>query len=259
MPARWQTWFPFYVDAFRGSPSVQAMAPAARAGYLYLLGAAWQSEDCTTTADPMELAELSGLGDELWATHGPRILRKFDRVGDRLRNSRLYADWLEAKRIYDSRKNAAARTNLQCGRTADRSVTEDESNGDRAQIDTVSDGSPTRSAFTRTVTKTPTDTGEGQARKRASVPRPSRSQNPEFHLAEEVLDKQSIAADKGLVDVMGKAIRYIARDRQCDLNDASEILRKCIDACQLARLGPINAFWFTDNNFWREMCLTNGR
>ena len=156
MPAKWQTWFPFYVDAFRGSPAVQAMHPAARAGYIYLLSAAWQSDDCTIPNDPLELAELSGIGDELWAAHGARILRKFEPVGDRLRNARLYEDWLEARRIFESRQGAACRTNQTRNKNARRTVTERIPDGDRAVTQTVSDQTATRSADTSTGTITGT-------------------------------------------------------------------------------------------------------
>ncbi len=104
MPAKWQQWMPFKIDAFKGSPAVQAMHPAARMGYLYLLAAAWQSDDCTIPNDPFELAELSGLGDELWGLHGARILRKFG-VGpnNRLLNHVLAGEWNEARRIFETK------------------------------------------------------------------------------------------------------------------------------------------------------------
>ncbi|HEV2174011.1 MAG TPA: hypothetical protein VGR71_10605 [Nitrospira sp.] len=104
MPAKWQRWMPFEIDAFRGSPSVQAMHPAARAGYLYLLADSWQTDDCAISNDAIELADRSGLGDELWAIHGPRILRKFETVEgtNKIRNAALFTRWLEAKAVYDA-------------------------------------------------------------------------------------------------------------------------------------------------------------
>jgi hypothetical protein len=113
MPAKWQQWMPFKIDAFRGSPSVQAMHPCARIGYLYLLASAWQTDDCTIPSDPIELADKSGLGDDLWAQYGPRILRKFEPIegNGRQRNSVCYQEWLDAKRVYDKRRDAADRTN----------------------------------------------------------------------------------------------------------------------------------------------------
>src|SRR5271170_3488147 len=112
MPAKWQQWMPFRIDAFKSSPAVRAMHPAARSGYLYLLSCAWQTEDCSLMADQMELAERSELGDELWALHGPRILRKFEVLeSGRIRNAVLFEDWKEAKRVFEARKEAANRTN----------------------------------------------------------------------------------------------------------------------------------------------------
>jgi hypothetical protein len=146
MPAKWQQWMPFRIDAFKGSPAVQAMHPCARLGYLYLLSCAWQTEDCSLSADPMELAEKSGLGDELWALHGPRILRKFEWVDDkhtRLRNPVLYSEWLEAKRVFDARKEAADRTN---SARSPKHISLQSPNGHRVGV--LSE--PLRSANTRT-------------------------------------------------------------------------------------------------------------
>lgn len=113
MPAKWQRWMPMEIDALRASPAVQAMHPSARAGYIWLLLDSWQTDDCTIPSDQLDLAEKSGLGDELWAIHGPRILRKFDPVDgtDRLRNQVCYEKWLDAKRIFEARKKAADKTN----------------------------------------------------------------------------------------------------------------------------------------------------
>ena len=144
MPAKWQQWMPFRIDAFKSSPAVQAMHPAARCGYLYLLSCAWQTEDCTISADPFDLAEMSGLGDELWAIHGPRILRKFTALeSGRLQNEILFEEWKVAKKVFDRRQDAANRTNKHRWSIGDRSVT---------------DLTPNRSANTRTGTETVTTT-----------------------------------------------------------------------------------------------------
>lgn len=126
---------PFKIDAFKASPAVQAMHPAARIGYLYLLSCAWQTDDCTVSADPMQLAEDSGLGDELWAVHGPRILRKFEDVGGRLRNAACFEVWSSARESYQKRARSAEETNAK--RSPSRSetetvaVTDDKINGQR--------------------------------------------------------------------------------------------------------------------------------
>ena len=159
MPAKWQQWMPFKIDAFKSSPAVQAMHPCARAGYLYLLACAWQTDDCTLTSDPLDLAEMSGLGDELWAVYGPRILRKFGAdAGGRLMNLKLYEEWSEAKRVYESRQNAADRTNKHRWSNGDRSLTDKGAN---------------RSADTRTLTLTSTGTNtETEVQKQKPSPKP---------------------------------------------------------------------------------------
>lgn len=103
MAERWQQWMPFHIDRYRGSPDVQAMHPAARWGYLSLLASQWQTEDCTLSPDPLDLASASGLGDELWVSHGPRILRKFPPldIGGRLRNDVCHVEWQEAKKVFE--------------------------------------------------------------------------------------------------------------------------------------------------------------
>ncbi len=123
MAERWQQWMPFHIDKFRGSPEVQAMHPAARLGYIYLLASAWQSDDCTVSSDPMDLATESGLGDELWAVHGPRILRKFAVAGGRLQNAVLLREWAEARKVFEKRKSGAVRTNSARSAGAERTQT----------------------------------------------------------------------------------------------------------------------------------------
>lgn len=156
MAERWQQWMPFHIDRFRGSPDVQAMHPVARIGYLYLLASAWQTDDCTVPNDPLALASLSGLGDDLWVAYAPRILRKFEDTGaGRLSNSVLKEEWLDAKRVFEARSNAAKRTtNLRTPKESD-TVTEGKRHGHR----TVTERSPLRSADTITGTGTTTGTG----------------------------------------------------------------------------------------------------
>lgn len=111
-------------------------------------------------SDPVELAEMSGLGDKLWAVHGARILRKFESVdgNGKIRNDVCYVEWLEAKRVFDRRREAADRTN-----------TERWANGDRS----VTDGGASRSAHTHTRTGTGTGTEE-QKQKPSPKPRKKR-------------------------------------------------------------------------------------
>ncbi len=144
MAAKWQQWIPFHIDRFMASLTVQAMHPAARWGYWCLITRQWQSEDCTITSDPLELSEISSLGDELWAAHGDRILRKFHVLEDgRLRNPVCFDEWLEAKRVYDKRRESADRTNTARSpmRSPSRSPLENES---------VTVTEPSRLAYTQT-------------------------------------------------------------------------------------------------------------
>jgi uncharacterized protein YdaU (DUF1376 family) len=156
MAERWQQWMPFHIDRFRGSPDVQAMHPVARIGYLYLLASAWQTDDCTISDDPLDLASMSGLGDDLWAQYCPRILRKFqcDEIGGRLYNPVLREEWSEAKRIFEARSAAAKKTTETRSPSKKRTVTVPKANGHRM----VSARRPVRSADTITGTTTGTET-----------------------------------------------------------------------------------------------------
>jgi uncharacterized protein YdaU (DUF1376 family) len=112
MAARWQQWMPFHIDRWKGSAYVQAMRAAARAGYLYLLTAAWQTEDCSLPSEDDELMILAGLTEEEWAEHGAKIRRQFTVGADgRLKNTVLIDEWAGAKRIFESRRSNAQRTN----------------------------------------------------------------------------------------------------------------------------------------------------
>lgn len=104
---------PMEIDSLKASPAVQAMHPSARSGYVWLLLDAWQTDDCTIPNDPIDLADKSGLGDELWASYGLRILRKFEQINgsNRLRNLPQYERWKAAKAVYEKNRSNAERTN----------------------------------------------------------------------------------------------------------------------------------------------------
>jgi len=143
MPAKWQQWMPLNLDQLWSSPAVQRMSPAAFKGYISLISAQWQSDDCTIPSDMNELSELSRLSDEDWEKASASILRKFDAVEDgRLRNDVCFAKWNEAKTVFEARQASARKVNA-------RSPHDDR---------TVTDQSPTRSADTRTLTDTYTET-----------------------------------------------------------------------------------------------------
>jgi len=131
-----------------GSRYVQAMHPAARSGYLYLLAAQWQSDDCLVSSDEEELAALSGLG-ALWPDFSRAILRNFVIIDDaKIRNTVLFEEWSEALRVFEARRKGAKVTNE---RSAD---------AERAQSDTVTAKPAKRRAHTQTQTRTVTETVE---------------------------------------------------------------------------------------------------
>src|ERR1700722_14562788 len=168
MAAKWQRWMPMEIDALKASPSVQAMHPSARSGYVWLLLDAWQTDDCTIPTDPIDLADKSGLGDELWGIYGLRILRKFERVdgSDRLRNLPQYERWQAAKSIYEKRQEAAHRKNEIRSPSDKNTVT-----------DTLTDRSPGNSRplplEPPLITETKTETKE-QKQKPSAKKKPSR-------------------------------------------------------------------------------------
>jgi hypothetical protein len=134
MPAKWQRWIPFDIDAFFGSPAVQVMSQDAQMGYLRLICAQWQTDECALPIDPMTLAEKSGMGDEKWAVHGPRILRQFPAIDGAIgliRNLPCYLRWKEAKRVYDARRDSARKTTETRSPSEKHTVTVDKADGHR--------------------------------------------------------------------------------------------------------------------------------
>ena len=86
---------------------MRAMEPVARYGYLELLLTQWQSEDCSISADPLDLADASGLGDVLWEKLSARIVRNFEILpSGRLRNAVCFEEWQEAKNIFEENRQA---------------------------------------------------------------------------------------------------------------------------------------------------------
>ena len=246
---------PFKIDAFKSSPAVRAMHPAARAGYLYLLTFAWQTDDCTIPSDPFELAEISELGDELWALHGPRILRKFDTVtvrspspngtvtvADRLRNVACFAEWSEAKRIFDRRRDAAIRTTEIRSPREEATVTVEEMDGHRLKSE--------RSADTRTRAGAPALVPVSVP---VSVPvdvsvAVNGESGSELGLAAWIFEEANVPCDNSLVRVAGDCIRKLAREAKISNRDAALVIleaarRDIADGEQIVR------FWFTDQRY----------
>jgi hypothetical protein len=150
---------PFHIDRWKGSPHVQAMRPAARAGYLYLLTAAWQTEDCSLPSEDDELLILAGLTDEEWAEHGGRIRRRFSMGPDRrMFNPVLRRKWADAKRVFELRQDGARRTNSARRPGAERAKTV---------------RGTSRSPDTQTLTVTATTTDTKTEKKTLVLSRPS--------------------------------------------------------------------------------------
>lgn len=90
-----------YIQRLKSNPYVIAMHPAAVMGYLWLVMAQWQSDDCSLPNDVRELRVISGLGMH-WQEHAEDILSRFHSIeGDRLRNQTCYELWMDAKARYE--------------------------------------------------------------------------------------------------------------------------------------------------------------
>jgi hypothetical protein len=231
MPAKWQQWMPFQIDRFKASPSVRAMHPAARSGYLYLLACQWQSADCSIPSDPLTLAEMSELGDELWATHGPRILRKFEPVNGNgtLRNAVCYGEWVEAKRIFDARREAAERTN---SARSPKHIYAQSPDGHRVEMP--------RSADTRT-TVVPVDVSVD-----VSVPVNGDS-GSELGLAAWLFEELNIPCGNPEVRIAADAIRKVAKEGGTAQDAANYLLE--MGKIALANGESVDRFWFTSQRY----------
>lgn len=258
MVAKWQNWMPFYIDKFMGSPAVQAMHPTARIGYLCLLARAWQTEDCTIPCDDLSLSEMSGIGDEFWAVHRDRILRKFDQVegSDRLRNHVLFEMWKEAKRIYDRRRDSADRTNAT--RSPSHSAPRQPSR--RAGDDEpVPEREPSRRADTRTGTGTVTGTETGEVLKAPPTPTETVTDSDPEEIPDGlaptqygnfILKELRIAAGYALRTKTGDAVTLLAGEEACGLPEATRRLLERMRQAQAA--GPVKwLFWLEDGN-WKQ-------
>ena len=259
MVAKWQNWMPFYIDAFMGSPAVQAMHPTARIGYLCLLARAWQTEDCTIPSDDLMLAEMSGIGDEFWAAYRERILRKFDQVDgtDRLRNAVLYEKWKDARRIYERRRESAERTN------SERSPSRKSSRPPQEPLPFI-EREPSRPADTVTGTVTVTGTEIGGTspapdEPTATVTAYDFNADPLENIpeglamtqyADFILRELHVAAGYGLKVKTGDVVALLAEQEACGHPEATRRLLGRMGAAAAA--GPVKwLFWLEDGN-WKE-------
>ncbi len=84
--------FQFYPSDWLSSTSVALMTPAEEGGYIRLLCHEWAQSDCGLPNNDEVLAELSRLKGQ-WKKSGPKILKCFEIIGDRLYNPRLIEEW----------------------------------------------------------------------------------------------------------------------------------------------------------------------
>lgn len=245
---------PFRIDSFKGSAAVQAMHPSARSGYLYLLSQQWQSDDGTISGDALDLAEESGLGDELWRLHGPRILRKFEPVDGqpgRLRNVVCHREWLEAKQIFDAgqsqrdelsrkRREAGLRGNAKrWGSQKGIFATDEDSQQDRNRI------ANDRYTGTGTVTGT-----EGESAPAAQPPDAPQRDWPMLNCARWLLETCGIPVTFPNQQAVSAGIGALSRQRGSPTHSAAAQL--CALARDALREGiPVDRFWFEDAK-WRR-------
>lgn len=277
MAARWQQWMPLYIDRFLGSPDVQMMEPAEFKGYVCLLLAAWQTEDCSLPSDEAELAIVSRLGTKLWRKHSDHILRKFVIANGRLRNEVCYEEWLKASATFDRNCEAAEelkRKRSEAGkrgnrtRWGDRNLIASES---QVRSQGIASGIANESqniALTGTITGT--RTGTGGTDPAPPDPAPARPEpipetlealpfdaEPEDNIpdglapmqyAHFVLTEAAIPAGYALKVKTGDAIEMLARIEACGMAKATKRLLDRMRAAQ-ARGDKVNGFWLEDGRW----------
>lgn len=99
MPAKWQTWMPHVIDAWRGSDNVSALSDGAYRAYHYLLMAEWQSEDGMLPCDDEFLSRASRM-HKRWPKVRDEVLRMFKRDGERIFSPKCLEEWKRAFKVY---------------------------------------------------------------------------------------------------------------------------------------------------------------
>ena len=277
MSAKWQKWMPLYIDRFLGSPDVQMMEAPEFKGYLCLLLAAWQTDDCTLPFDHEELARISRLGKRLWKKHSDHILRKFAMTNGRLRNEVEYEEWIKAQRTFEGnyeaseelkRKRSEAGKKGNQSRWSDRNLSQVRSQtiANESQVRSQPIAKPIASAITNgsqniALTGTVTGTGTGTGGTPPLPPEPSHdfTADPEDTIpdglsrgqyANFVLDGVGIAASFGLQAKMGNAIAILAKEETCGIPVAT---KRMLDRMrEAAAAGPVKwNFWLEDGR-WKQ-------
>lgn len=263
MAAKWQKWMPLHIDRFMGSRYVQAMHPSARAGYLYLIAAQWQSDDCTLSSEPEELAALSGLGDS-WEDFSRVILRHFTSVDDRLRNDVCFEEWSEARVIHEKRWGAALRTNKARSESKE-TVSVRSAHGERAVSDTVSG---TQYTGTGTDTDTETETIELISEAKASSPRTDSGKPDPIEEIYKAYPRK--VGKQGAVKAITKAIQRV-KSSGMQIREAEVYLFRRVQAYARSPAGndgeftPHPATWFNDGRYdddpaqWQKLSGEKGK
>ena len=108
MPAKWQQWYPHYIDGWNGSAAVQGFTDAAYRAYHNLLMAQFESED--GMLDPDRLAKSSRMGvrwnqpREGMPTISEEVMEEFESANGRVYNPRLRQEWLKAKEVFEKKR-----------------------------------------------------------------------------------------------------------------------------------------------------------
>jgi hypothetical protein len=249
---------PLHIDRFFGSPSVQVMQPAAQMGYLRLLCSQWQSDDSTISADPLDLAERSGLGDEVWALYGPRILRNFTIVCDgRYRNRVCFEEWQLAKAVFEKnhvpddemrRKRSEAGKKGNFARWGDRKCDEVVSQTDHKASPTTVVTVPVSVPVLVSVPVVPPEKQEPPAmREEESRPVNPPSDGGGLTVANWLREELGIVADGSTIRVIAESVRMLAAEGGSSQTAGEYIREAGLEA--KSRGEVINRFWFSDQKY----------
>lgn len=254
----WRQWMPLHIDELRGNPRVQAMSDAAFRGFINLLMAQWQTDDCTLPTEDTELAVLSGLRHK-WKRNAHAVRAMFDTVSvtvsgtdtERLRDADQYQyeEWTKAKGMYISRSAGAHRTNEK--RSAQRSPSAVSGTVTASTLQDSSCNPVTAHRGTETTTVTGTETSteaevqeqKQQQKQKPGADPPALPAGPPDAEADEVefpeglselqygwrvLETAAIQGGDAMQKKMGGAIAKIARKKQCNMPTAARRMLKRI-------------------------------
>jgi len=101
-------WFPWFVNDFMGSLSVQCMNATQIGGYFMLLQWQWQSgAKQSIPNDPVALSQLSKMGDD-WGKLGAAVLSQFSetKCGTKIFNEKLKSIYKDQAKRHAKRKKA---------------------------------------------------------------------------------------------------------------------------------------------------------